>query len=542
MIQQYRVYFLWIWMGIFALSPVGVYATDTPLHHTHTTYPHQTSNPIVLNRLTHPSKTGLTYFLANKVTDADIAHIKKILHTYGGNAYWIDGGNVTIHSDTMSYQIPPTKILLHAPQKIHPSDTNDTHTVHTHIDAVQQWIRTTIHTDTLIVITAADTHQDLDIITTNRTMATLARYNDFTSAQFLNPYMFKSLTQVTTSPKNPTNVLDFVNQFYGVIPHTYTPWTPLKKGAVIDLVAPSSEYPESYIQHIKTILNKQGFVARDIYAIQAPKAELFYSNTTEQRLSQLVKALNTPDSDAVWIIRGGGGMTNLLPYMLTLPKPKRIKPVIGFSDTTGLHLFLNTRWNIPTIHGVVAQYNQEMLPHTKSKVNKHSSMQSVLDILTTKTSSLQYDTIVPMNEDAMNTPLINGRILGGNLTLVTSLLDGYMGIPNTTQPPYILLLEGIGNGLHQTERMLDSIAYSPRLNNMQAIILGDFVTYNRRMDTAEYRTLMHEVLQRFARKVAIPVFRLHGIGHGKTNHPIPLNTPTQIKITPHSSVLTIRTK
>ncbi|VVE14621.1 hypothetical protein PHO31112_02807 [Pandoraea horticolens] len=35
-----------------------------------------------------------------------------------------------------------------------------------------------------------------------------------------------------------------------------------------------------------------------------------------------------------------------------LKRQARVKPVIGYSDVTALHLFFNHVWNWPTLHGI----------------------------------------------------------------------------------------------------------------------------------------------------------------------------------------------
>ena len=47
--------------------------------------------------------------------------------------------------------------------------------------------------------------------------------------------------------------------FYGVGHAAYAPWQPLQQGAVIDLVAPSSEYSNTRVEKVVQMLTKQGF-------------------------------------------------------------------------------------------------------------------------------------------------------------------------------------------------------------------------------------------------------------------------------------------
>nr|WP_281355095.1 LD-carboxypeptidase [Pandoraea horticolens] len=44
--------------------------------------------------------------------------------------------------------------------------------------------------------------------------------------------------------------------------------------------------------------------------------------------------------------------TELMHLLSKLKRQARVKPVIGYSDVTALHLFFNHVWNWPTLHGI----------------------------------------------------------------------------------------------------------------------------------------------------------------------------------------------
>lgn len=67
--------------------------------------------------------------------------------------------------------------------------------------------------------------------------------------------------------------------------------------------------------------------------------------------------------------------------------------------------------------------------------------------------------------------------------------------------------------------------YSGAFNGVKAILFGDFMA-----DHNDPPSFVEWVLDRLAKegKVKAPIFRVIGLGHDATNHPIPFNTPVVI--------------
>jgi muramoyltetrapeptide carboxypeptidase len=328
----------------------------------------------------------------------------------------------------------------------------------------------------------------------------------------------------------------FANQ-YSNLPATS--WKPLKKGDTIDLIAPSSVTNKYHVAKTIEVLEGFGFKVSKKYAKSAP-TELYYANTDEYRANAFIQAMNNPDSQAVWAIKGGAGATRLLPALLKHPAPKTPKPLIGFSDVTGLHNFVNQQWSMSSLHAIVADYNTEVNARIGASINKQESLKTVLDILTASPGgALSYQGLTPMNVAAKASGIIDGRLLGGNLTLVQSSLDTPF---QANLDGKILILEDIGNSAHQLERILDNLRYSHLLNGAVAIILGEFLQTTN--DSKEVTRMVNLVLQRFADGVLIPVFKGDFFGHSKLNHPMPLNTKAHIFLDEQakSFVLKVETK
>ena len=333
--------------------------------------------------------------------------------------------------------------------------------------------------------------------------------------------------------KNNHHMIDFINNFYGT-PHPYQSWKPLQAGDVIDFIAPSYAYDEAVIAAIKQAIEPFGLICRFQYAEQNP-TELGYAHTDEKRYEQLHNALVDPTSKAIWAIRGGRGGENILMSLLSMDRPKTIKPIIGYSDITAMHGFVNGKWNIPSIHGIVASYNRTVNAITGKTVNDQEPLETIIDMLMGRVDRVSYQGLKPLNDYARNMDSINTTLWGGNATLVQSTL----GTPLFgLQKNSTLILEDIGVTAGQIDRLLVQLSHSDFIPKLDAIILGQFSEVEDEPLTDDF----HLIFKHFANRMNIPVFLWDNFGHNGVNSPLPLNTKTTITPSGNDYILDIQVR
>ncbi|WP_252402377.1 LD-carboxypeptidase [Escherichia coli] len=282
----------------------------------------------------------------------------------------------------------------------------------------------------------------------------------------------------------------------------------------IYLIASSSQYDEKVIPEIEKAFSHLCYSIDQSYLDQNP-TRLGYVNTDEKRAETLTDALSSPDVHYLWFIRGGSGALNLYPTLHS--NRERIssstpKIIIGFSDVTAIHSFVNHELNWPSVHGVVAAYNKDMNGIDKNNtLNLNSSLDEVFAALSHGTN---YSGIEPLNAQAVKT--ITGKLDGGNLTLVQSLFSTKY---EDTYTDKIMMLEDTGVTPKQLDRTLHQIEYS-KIFHPRAVVFGQF--YSQNANNAE-KKLYKEVIQHFAVQVNYPVYYYPKFGHGKTNRPFLLN-------------------
>lgn len=300
----------------------------------------------------------------------------------------------------------------------------------------------------------------------------------------------------------------------------YQTWDFLKPGDIIDVIAPSSpvDDPEIRYQAIQNYFAKTPFKVRIPNNMIEPTTPLEEANTIEKRVSFIHDALNS-DAKAIWAIGGGGWGTSLLDALVQLPKPKKVKPILGYSDITALHVYANHYLGIPSIHSVVLGINGDIHPGW----NKNG-LGTSLDILSGNSSAVNYH-FTPINQKARDLEDITTKIVGGN-TLIISALNGTSNYTLDTHGKFIFL-ESIADLPGQFSRKLMGLTFSGVIDNCSGIIFGDIIMAGGKPNPPEIQLQFDYIIQRFgdefaSNKIVMKAENL--FGHGPVNLPLPLNT------------------
>lgn len=290
------------------------------------------------------------------------------------------------------------------------------------------------------------------------------------------------------------------------------------------LISSSSQYDESIIGEIETVFRRQGYAVDSRYLDQHP-TPLGYVNTDDIRAATLIKALTDDNVKYLWFVRGGSGALTLYPYLyrsrykIAASSPKVL---IGFSDVTVLHHFINNVIKWPSVHGILASYNREMYDVRKDE--QVSMYSSIPQIFRTVANGMTYTGIEPLNLPAFAGG--QGIVNGGNLTLMQSLFSTRY---EKSYADKVLLMEDTGVTYKQLDRTLHQLEYMKTFRP-KAVIFGQF--YPIGADKKE-RDLYRYVLQDFARRVDFPVYYYPEFGHGKTNQPFILGQRMTIQCNKH---------
>src|SRR5690606_25259065 len=130
---------------------------------------------------------------------------------------------------------------------------------------------------------------------------------------------------------------------------------PLKPNSNIALVAPAGRIFRHELDFALNWIEQNKWQA--VYSDELFREHnfgYFYAGHDEHRLKLVQEALNNPEIDAIWFARGGYGSVRLIDQLDFSQFQKKPKWLIGYSDITVFHNYLNNL-NIPTLHGVTAK-------------------------------------------------------------------------------------------------------------------------------------------------------------------------------------------
>ena len=284
----------------------------------------------------------------------------------------------------------------------------------------------------------------------------------------------------------------------------------LALGDIIGIISPASSPDDlSTIESGVKYLESLGY--RVVVGKNVGKTHGYLAGNTEDRLEDLHCMFKNKDVKAIFCIRGGYGSTRLLDkidYNLIKRNPKIF---VGYSDISALQLSFFHKTGLITFAGpmVSVDFSGEV-----SKYTEEIFWRLI-------TSNKIYGKIeLPNGEkiSALKKGTVKGRILGGNLALISSLV-GTDYLPEMKDR--ILLLEEVGELPYRVDRMLNQLRLSKVLNHVKGVVLGAFVDCNETDPTKRTLTL-GEVIEEYFGKQEIPVVYNFKHGHIKDIITIPL--------------------
>lgn len=287
----------------------------------------------------------------------------------------------------------------------------------------------------------------------------------------------------------------------------------LNPGDSIDIIAPATGCSKQDVETVKNLVTSWHLIPRvptDLFG-----EDLLCINSDEKRFAQLKDALFNTESKAIWCLKGGYGCARLIPELEKLAKPTQPKLLIGFSDTTVLHLFLQQKWNWQTLHGPGAR-------QVALETIDDNSIQEIKNIIFGNQKIIKFK-LSPLNKAAKKNISIDSIITGGTLSLIQTSLGTSWQIDSKNK---ILFLEDCNERGYKIDRMLQHLKQASVFSDIKAVIFGNFIGGQE----PEGFSLVDKVLQRFAEENNFPVLSCPDIGHGKVNRPLPFGTSANLTL------------
>jgi muramoyltetrapeptide carboxypeptidase len=282
----------------------------------------------------------------------------------------------------------------------------------------------------------------------------------------------------------------------------------LAPGARVAVIAPASSFDRASFESGLALIAARYDVHHQPAIFERHR---YLAGSDGRRLGELTGALLDPAIRAVFCARGGYGATRLLAALAAVgPVPP--KPLVGFSDITALHLWLQSR-GVVSIHGPVLTQLGLLPAETRQRLFHLLESSAPAPALSAS------DTSVP--------GVAEGPLLGGTLSVVTRLL-GTPYMPSLEGA--ILLLEDVGERPYRLDRMWTHLELAGVLGQVRGIVLGSFTNCEEK--DADYTAA--DVLRELAKATGLPCAAGFPIGHGAANVAVPLGARVRLDATARS--------
>lgn len=281
-------------------------------------------------------------------------------------------------------------------------------------------------------------------------------------------------------------------------------------GTGIAIVAPGGYPPdEAALARGIARLEEQGCLVHNYYD-PTDKYQRF-GGIDMARVAQLHAAADDPDVQIVMALRGGYGLSRILPMLDFDFLANSGKLFVGYSDFTVFHMAMLAATGKVSFAGpmVCGDFGCE---RTSDFTLSHFWQCLTQDKLT-------------LTAQTTNNPAIEaeGILWGGNLAMLTHLV----GSPYFPQiEDGILFIEDVNEHPYRIERMLVQLLHAGVLARQQAILLGDFSAY--RLSDYDNGYDFNAMLAYIRSRVATPILTGLPFGHCADKLTLPVGCRAQL--------------
>jgi len=287
----------------------------------------------------------------------------------------------------------------------------------------------------------------------------------------------------------------------------------IKRGSKIGMIAPGSNTPNpDDLNKAIEVLNN--YELKYEIAPNITNGTGYKTRSPKERADDFNLMFSRDDIDAIFCVRGGYGSAQILDLIDYEQIKRSPKILLGYSDITALHTGIFKKTGVITFHGPVLLskftdytitnfesifFNEDSEVILKNPSNKNGFREQYLT-----------RTIIPGKA--------KGRIIGGNLSLIASLI----GTPY--QPDFtdkIVYLEDVGESPYRIDRMLLQLKMAGMLDKINGFVWGKCEDCSTGSSQSTWDLSLGEVLDYYIKPLNVPSFTDLMIGHTENQLTIP---------------------
>jgi muramoyltetrapeptide carboxypeptidase len=238
----------------------------------------------------------------------------------------------------------------------------------------------------------------------------------------------------------------------------------------------------------------------------------YLAGRDEDRLADLNDALRDPGVRAIFTTRGGKGAYRIADRIDFDAAVRDPKPLVGFSDTTILHLALWHRAHVGSVHGPHVEWHGPLGSHVAARLKR--ALMASAPIVVERDSR-------DITAAVTSAGTATGTLMGGSLSLIARAVGW-------TCPSFagaILVIEDVDKHIGHIDSALTQLPRSGVLDGLRGIAIGQFI---RCAEPKPGKWSIVDVLRDRLLPLGVPMLGGLPIGHGSDPHTIPLGTTATI--------------
>ena len=242
----------------------------------------------------------------------------------------------------------------------------------------------------------------------------------------------------------------------------------------------------------------------------------FLAGSDRDRADDLMRAFTDRKVKAILCVRGGHGVTRILPRLDFAAIRKNPKIFVGYSDLTALHCALRSHANLISFHGPML--NADFVMHRFPKFIRESFLRTLMQPAAPGGICTGYK---GKTISVLRGGTATGELIGGNLTMLCALL----GTP--WQPVFrrkILFFEDVNEPPYRFDRMLTQLLNAGLLQQVAGIAIGLNADCVDRMAWrgGEFRQTLADVIRDRLLPLRVPIVAGLPFGHIAANATLPV--------------------
>lgn len=276
----------------------------------------------------------------------------------------------------------------------------------------------------------------------------------------------------------------------------------LKQGDEVRILASARKISEDEVEYSRKVLESWGLEVS--YGKHLFNEDDQFAGTEVQRAEDLQLALDDEKVKAILFARGGYGSVQILDRLDWSAFNERPKWLVGYSDITVFHAYLNRQLNTESIHAAMS---------VNIKEDQSGLSEAALESI--KRALFGEELTYRFNNSKLNQFFngeIEGELIGGNLSILYSLSGSDAQINGEGK---IIFMEDLDEYLYHIDRMLMNLIRSGIFKGCKGVLVGGMSDMND--NTIPYGKTAQEIIAHRLRDLKIPLLFDFPAGHINDN-------------------------